>query len=148
MEKSEAANDALEQLAKFIRKHYLGAAGIVYAFSRKEASDVAAGLIKRGIRAAFYHAGQEVRVYRESASTVSLAWLVVAVPEVAWEKQRFRTSRNHVSGFVRIGCHSFYVDHLHMGRSDPDHDARGIRAIAGATARDRCGMDEVRIRDV
>lgn len=60
MEKPEVAKDALELLASLIKANYRGQAGIVYAFSRKEASDVAAGLTSRGIRAAFYHAGQEV----------------------------------------------------------------------------------------
>lgn len=57
--KSEALKDALEQLASFIKGSYKGQAGIVYAFSRREASDVAAGLAERGVPAAFYHAGQE-----------------------------------------------------------------------------------------
>ena len=62
VEKSEVTKDALEQLASFIRdNNYSNKAGIVYAFSRKEASDVAAGLSSRGIPAAFYHAGQEAR---------------------------------------------------------------------------------------
>lgn len=59
IEKSEAPKDALEQLASFIKGSYKGQAGIVYAFSRREASDVAAGLAERGVHAAFYHAGQE-----------------------------------------------------------------------------------------
>lgn len=61
MAKPEPANDALDQLAFFIKDSYRGKAGIVYAFSRKEASDVAAGLTCRGVSAAFYHAGQEVK---------------------------------------------------------------------------------------
>lgn len=62
LEKSEVMKDAMEQLVTFIRNNnYSNQAGIVYAFSRKEASDVAAGLASRGIPAAFYHAGQEVR---------------------------------------------------------------------------------------
>lgn len=55
----------MEQLVAFIRNNnYSNQAGIVYAFSRKEASDVAAGLASRGIPAAFYHAGQEVKKRR------------------------------------------------------------------------------------
>lgn len=60
MAKPEAAKDALDQLTSFIKDNYRGKAGIVYAFSRKEASDVANGLASRGVSAAFYHAGQEV----------------------------------------------------------------------------------------
>lgn len=60
MAKPEAATDALNQLTSFIKDNYHGKAGIVYAFSRKEASDVASGLASRGVPAAFYHAGQEV----------------------------------------------------------------------------------------
>lgn len=61
VEKPEAAKDALEQLARFIKDNYEArAAGIVYAFSRREASDVATGLVERGVSAAYYHAGQEV----------------------------------------------------------------------------------------
>lgn len=60
MAKPEAAKDALDQLASVIKDNYRGKAGIVYAFSRKEASDVATGLASRGVSAAFYHAGQEV----------------------------------------------------------------------------------------
>lgn len=61
VDKPEAAKDALELLTSLIKDNYSGEAGIVYAFSRKEASDVAKGLASRGIPAAFYHAGQEVR---------------------------------------------------------------------------------------
>lgn len=61
VDKPEAANAALEQLARFIQTNYnAGAAGIVYTFSRREACEVATGLVERGVSAAYYHAGQEV----------------------------------------------------------------------------------------
>lgn len=70
MAKPEAAKDALDQLASFVKDNYRGKAGIVYAFSRKEASDVAAGLASRGVPAVFYHAGQEVSVALWSADAL------------------------------------------------------------------------------
>ncbi|CAN0349642.1 unnamed protein product, partial [Scytosiphon promiscuus] len=78
MDKPEAAKDALELLASLIKDNYSGEAGIVYAFSRKEASDVAKGLASRGIPAAFYHAGQEER----ERSRVQRAWMTGEVPVI------------------------------------------------------------------
>lgn len=79
VEKSEAPKGALEQLASFIKGSYKGQAGIVYAFSRREASDVAAGLAERGVPAAFYHAGQEAseRVGCSCKTAVSQNLLVI-----------------------------------------------------------------------
>lgn len=75
VEKSEAAKDALEQLVSFIKNTYRGKTGIVYAFSRKEASDVASGLAARGVPAAFYHAGQEASVVCVCVCKYRRAWL-------------------------------------------------------------------------
>ncbi len=83
VDKPEVAKDSLDMLASFIKENYRGEAGIVYAFSRKEASDVAAGLTSRGIRAAFYHAGQEVRLAAPApadAAIVGLCWCCEAPP--------------------------------------------------------------------
>lgn len=81
VEKPEAAKDSLEQLASFIKENYRGQAGIVYTFSRKEASDVAAGLRSRGVSAAFYHAGQEASAFscRTRCVSVCLRYLCVCV---------------------------------------------------------------------
>ncbi|CAN0090159.1 unnamed protein product, partial [Ectocarpus fasciculatus] len=78
VEKPEAAKESLELLASLIKDSYRGEAGIVYAFSRKEASDVAAGLAARGVPAAFYHAGQEER----ERSRVQQAWMRGDVPVI------------------------------------------------------------------
>ncbi|CAN0546207.1 unnamed protein product, partial [Ectocarpus sp. 12 AP-2014] len=78
VEKPEAAKESLELLASLIKDSYRGQAGIVYAFSRKEASDVAAGLAARGVPAAFYHAGQEER----ERSRVQQAWMRGDVPVI------------------------------------------------------------------
>ncbi|CAN0247689.1 unnamed protein product, partial [Ectocarpus sp. 8 AP-2014] len=78
VEKPEAAKESLELLASLIKDSYRGRAGIVYAFSRKEASDVAAGLAARGVPAAFYHAGQEER----ERSRVQQAWMRGDVPVI------------------------------------------------------------------
>ncbi|CAN0003642.1 unnamed protein product, partial [Scytosiphon promiscuus] len=104
MDKPEAAKDALELLASLIKDNYSGEAGIVYAFSRKEASDVAKGLASRGIPAAFYHAGQEER----ERSRVQRAWMTGEVPVIV-ATIAFGMGINHLK--VR------YVVHFSLSKS-------------------------------
>lgn len=54
--RSKRHGDAvLDDMAAFIKQEYPRGAGIVYAFSRKDANTVAEKLVDRGIVAAAYH---------------------------------------------------------------------------------------------
>ena len=55
VEKADAKQKVLEQMAHFIQTHYSKQAGIIYTFSRKEADDVADKLCDFGIVAKSYH---------------------------------------------------------------------------------------------
>ncbi|CAM9666747.1 unnamed protein product [Discosporangium mesarthrocarpum] len=98
MDKPEVAKDAMGLLASFIQENYRGKAGIVYTFSRREASEVSAGLKKAGVRAASYHAGQEDR----DRSNVQQAWME-GVIDVVVATIAFGMGINHLE--VRFVVH-------------------------------------------
>lgn len=71
MEKPSSKEDTTKLLSRLLKKRYAGMSGIIYTFSIKDAEDLSAELIQRGIQVRPYHASLEA----ERRTKIHTKWM-------------------------------------------------------------------------